>query len=194
VASLRSFRVCTLGVFAVFLLCGCERGCAKSWLGERGVGNEGPVQQGGPTLHAIDCPDGLARCNGGVVEASRLTSIPLPCKGPVEQCTCPWERAGECDRGCVADGLDVVADRSHALTQLCAPEPDAGALIRLLREQAPGECDEETLYRCTGGAVVSCAERAVVGRCIRGCFAEGASIGGEGPVPREAAFAILCSR
>jgi hypothetical protein len=181
-------------LFLISPLAGCERGCARRWLAERGAGQEAPVQQAGPTLNAIDCPDGLARCSGGIVEASRLTSIPLPCNGPVEQCTCPWERAGECERGCVADGLDVVADRGKALTQLCAPEPGSGTFARPLREQAPGDCDEDQLYRCVGRAVVSCADRAVVGVCLRGCFAEGAAIGGEAPVPREAAFAILCSR
>ena len=129
-----------------------------------------------------------------MVEASRLTSIPLPCKGPVERCTCPWERLGECERGCVADGVDVVADRGKAMAQLCAPEQGGATPARTLREQAPGDCDEQQLYRCAGGAVVACDEHAVVGQCVRGCFAEGASVGGEGPLPREAAFAILCSR
>jgi hypothetical protein len=144
--------------------------------------------------HAIDCPDGLARCSGGVVEASRLASIAQPCTGSVEQCSCPWDRLGECERGCEVDGADLVADRGKALAQLCAWGRDAGAPAHALRSAAPAECDDEQLYRCVGGAVVSCAEHAVVGTCDRGCFQEGTSVGGETPVGREAAFAILCSR
>jgi hypothetical protein len=175
-------------------LTGCERGCASRWLAEHGSREKETVQQGGPLTSAIDCPDGLARCNGGVVEASRLASIRQPCQGTVEQCTCPWDRLGECERGCIVDGADVTSDRGKAMTQLCAPAPGTGAVAHALRSAAPADCDEDQLYRCAGGAVVSCPEHAVVGTCDRGCFAEGASVGGGAPVGREAAFAILCSR
>jgi hypothetical protein len=172
---------------------GCERGCAKSWLGQHGVGKEVTPQAVGPSLHAIDCPDGLARCNGGLVEVSRLASVALPCKGPVEQCTCPWVRLAECDRGCVADGLDIVAERAKAARQLCAPN-EGGEFARPERGESPGNCDDDQLYRCLSGAIVSCAEHAVVGKCIRGCFVEGGALEGDVPIGREAAFAILCSR
>jgi hypothetical protein len=170
----------------------CERGCARTWFNEHGVGSEGRQPPGSAPLDALDCPDGLARCNDGVVEGSRLAMIPQRCRGTPEQCSCPWERLVECERGCVVEGIEVVAERDRAAVQLCAPPPDAGALARPVR--APGECDEDQLYRCAGGAVVSCAERAVVGVCARGCSTEGASIGGDVDVSREAAFAILCSR
>jgi len=176
-------------------LFGCERGCARSWFEEHGVGRDGKRQApGSPALNAVDCPDGLARCSDGVVEVSRLTMIPQPCRGTPEQCSCPWEREAECDQGCVVDGLMVIVDREKGSTQLCAPAADAGATARVLPVSSPSTCDEEQLYRCAGGAVVSCAESAVVGRCVRGCFTEGASVEGELPVSREAAFAILCSR
>jgi hypothetical protein len=145
-------------------------------------------------MNSVDCPDGLARCNDGVVEVSRLTMIPQPCRGSPEQCACPWERVGECDQGCVVDDLEVVVERDRASKQLCAPEADAGAIARSLPVTSPSRCDEEELYRCSGGAVVACAEHAVVGVCVRGCAAEGASLGGDLAVSREAAFAILCSR
>ena len=185
-----------LPVFLLILsLAGCERGCARSWFEERGLGSEGRrPPPGAGALNAVDCPDGLARCNDGIVEVSRLAMISQPCRGTPEQCACPWERVGECDRGCVVDGLEVVAERDKASTQLCAPEPDAGVIARTLPVTSPSGCDEEQLYRCAGGAVVACAERAVVGMCVRGCVSEGASVGGELAVSREAAFAILCSR
>jgi hypothetical protein len=129
-----------------------------------------------------------------VVVASRLAVIDQPCKGTAEQCTCPWERVGECDRGCVVDELEVVVDRGVALRQLCAPDPDAGPAARLLLPPPASRCDEDELYRCASGAVVSCAEHAVVGVCVKGCATEGGSLGDDVPLSREAAFAVLCSR
>jgi hypothetical protein len=179
----------------VFLLAGCERGCAKGWFEKHGVGEQGFAPQGAAPMNALDCPDGLARCTGGVVEASRLATIPQPCKEAPESCVCPWERLGACEGGCVADGLEVVVDRARALPQLCAPAVDSGTLARIATgapQQA--DCDEDVAYRCSGGAVVACAEHRVAGVCERGCFAEGADVGGDVPLGREAAFAILCSR
>jgi hypothetical protein len=185
------FLISSLLIFA----CGCERGCARSWFEEHGVGSEGRrTPPGSAALNAVDCPDGLARCNEGSVEASRLAMIAQPCRGSPEQCSCPWERVAECDRGCVVDGLEVVVEREKARVQLCAAEADAGAIARTLAVTSPARCEEEQLFRCAGGAVVACAESAVVGVCVRGCFAEGASVDGEQAVSREAAFAILCSR
>jgi hypothetical protein len=145
-------------------------------------------------LSAVDCSDGLARCNGGIVEVSRLATIAQPCKGTAEACACPWERLGECDEGCVVDGVDVVMERGVALRQLCATRSEAGTVARPTSAQAPVACDEDELYRCARGAVVACAARAAVGTCIRACVAEGASLSSDTPVDREAAFAILCSR
>jgi hypothetical protein len=133
----------------------------------------------------------------------------MPCTG--ESCVCPWSRLADCDRGCTVDGLEIVAEADRAATQLCAPSPDAGSLARSMRAAASHGCDEEDVYVCTGGQVVSCAEHAVVGTCTRGCFAEGTTIGGAGldeethespglaaghgtVIGREAAFAVLCSR
>lgn len=175
----------------VATLCACQRGCARSWLESHGVGEPAGVAHAGRAVNAIDCPDGLARCNEGVVEVSLLAAVPQPCVGP-QRCTCPWERAGECDRGCVVDGATVVVDRPKALGQLCAPAPDAGPHV--LPALAPADCDEGQLYRCAAGAVISCAQRAIVGRCERGCSTEGGDIGDDVQIDREGAFAILCSR
>lgn len=195
-----SFRIFLTFLFAL-LLAGCERGCAKGWFEKHGVGEQGFAPQGAAPMNALDCPDGLARCTGGVVEASRLATIPQPCKAAPESCVCPWERLGACERGCVADGLEMVVDRAVALPQLCAPPVDSGTVARIATG-APqaADCDEDVAWRCSGGQVVACAERRVAGVCERGCFAEGAEIAAEGPretnetVRREAAFAILCSR
>lgn len=182
----------------ILSLCGCQRGCAREWLGEHGVGQGGeptrPVPPGAQAFNAVDCPDGLARCSGGVVETSRLATIGQPCKGTPQQCTCPWEREGECDRGCVADDLVVVVDRERALRQLCAPGADAGPAASLLTSPPASRCDEDVLYRCAGGAIVSCADHAVVALCVKGCALDGATLGDDTPVSREAAFALLCTR
>lgn len=182
------------GVLALFLLAGCERGCARSWLGEHGVGQGSSSSGPAAMLNAVDCPDGLARCSEGAVEVSRLASIPQPCKGPSERCACPWERVGECPHACAADGTEVVMDRRVALVQLCAPLGDAGIVAMSGVGISPHGCDEGEAYRCSGGVVVACAANASVASCARGCVAEGASIEDDVPMTREAAFAILCLR
>jgi hypothetical protein len=83
-------------------------------------------------------------------------------------------------------------EREKAPWQLCNSGPDAGPRIRPARQ--PADCDDEVLYRCVRGAVVSCEQHAVVAFCEGGCATEGGDIGVDMPVDREAAFAILCSR
>jgi hypothetical protein len=177
------------------LLCGCERGCARSWLGEHGVGSEGRESPGPAPLGAIDCADGLARCSGGVVEASNRATLPWPCHGTPEQCACPWERVDDCAQGCVADGAEVVVPRDRAAGQLCAPGPDAGLVAgAALPGAMPRGCDEGQAYRCEGDVVTACLENAVVARCLRGCVVEGSGLDDDVPIGRESAAAILCSR
>lgn len=177
-------------------LCGCERGCARGWLGQHGVTDNPKQAQGAPSLSAIDCPDGLGVCREGVVEVSRLATIVQPCHGPPEKCGCPWERAGECERGCAADGVEVVVERDAATRQLCKPAPDAVVVGPPPPDAVATACDEGDAYRCARGLVVACHDNAVVARCARGCAGEGTALSSEdeAPVSREAAFAILCSR
>jgi hypothetical protein len=184
----------SLLLFCFVFLPACERGCAKGWFEKHGVGEQGFAPRGAAPMNAVDCPDGLARCNGGVVEASRLATIPQPCKGSPESCVCPWERLGACEGGCVADGLEMAVDRALALPQLCAPGADSGSLARIATTPQPADCDEGVAYRCSAGAVIACEDHRIAGVCERGCFAEGAEVGGEFPLRREPAFAILCSR
>jgi hypothetical protein len=176
---------------AVVFLAGCQKGCVRGWMERHGVGQPDNAPPGGSALDAIDCPDGMARCDDGVVETSVLATIPRSCKGT--SCACPWERAGDCARGCVASGATVAVSRETALTQLCRPAGDAGPSAVVVLEPA-ADCDEDVVYRCTGGAVVSCSQHAIVGRCARGCATEGADLDDEVAVDREGAFAILCSR
>ncbi len=170
-----------------------------------------PEKASGPlAAPAVDCPDGLARCEEGTVTVSRLATLPMPCNRPGAACACPWEIEAECPYGCAAEGVELVVDRAKAGSQLCAPAPDAGPFASpgpvppaaAAPPGAPGAspvsgpedgCDEGDRYRCTGGRVIDCDARRVAGACARGCFADGTSIGDDG-VNREAAFAILCSR
>jgi hypothetical protein len=185
-------------VLAVLLAggAGCDRGCGD---GLRALGRGSLTPAGSPPLRVVDCPDGLARCEEGTVLVSRLASLPMPCQGPASACECPWERAADCAGGCAAEGVEVVVDGAHAASQLCAPggaAADGGVFATSLvaaPDASETPCDEGDRYRCAGGRVVDCASTVAVGRCVRGCFAEGTSIDDDG-VSREAAFAILCSR
>jgi hypothetical protein len=171
----------------------CEKGCARRWVEAR---RTEPSAQGLGAMSAVDCPDGLARCEASVVSASRLATVPAPCSAPPPACSCPWDVVAECPRGCVAEGVEVVVDRALAAAQLCTPGADAGALADMaVGASTPGAvaCDEGQRYLCSGGVVVECRSRVALGRCLRGCYAEGASIDDDA-VGREDAFAILCSR
>ncbi len=144
----------------------------------------------------MDCPDGLARCSDGIVEVSRLAMIALPCTTPEKSCACPWEAAGTCAAGCVADAVELVIDRGLAVTQLCAPSDGADwkLTVTCLGQVAADPCEESQLYRCAGGMVIDCNAHRVAASCRHGCFAQGAFVDDEGPIGREAAFPILCSR
>jgi len=152
-------------------------------------------------LQGVDCPDGLARCSDGVVQASRAFSYPIPCPGPPERCTCPWDNLASCARGCSAEGIEIAMARAHALEQLCAPSA-ANVFARpppLHVEPQAASCQGEH-YRCAAGIVVACGEEDAgatettvpLAACLRGCAEEGVTIDDEG-VSRDAAVAILCA-
>jgi hypothetical protein len=99
----------------------------------------------------------------------------------------------------VVDGAEVVVERAVAARQLCAASQDGGAVILVtpvVGAPIPAGCTEGQLYRCSGRDVVSCRENAIIGTCVRGCFAADAYLddGVSVSVSREAAFAILCAR
>jgi hypothetical protein len=88
----------------------------------------------------------------------------------------------------------VAVERGAAVRQMCGPDPEASPVARVVAAPPPAPCDEGELYRCAGSAVVACAEHEVAGICVRGCATEGASLGDDVPLGREAAFAVLCTR
>jgi hypothetical protein len=208
--SARPIRSRSWVVGAFVALAGCDRGC-DGCLGKAGTGATPSLGLESLPLRAVDCPDGLARCENGVVSVSRLAILPMPCPGPPGACTCPWETVDECASGCAADGVELTVERARARTQLCAPGPDDRAYAAPLDATpsppvapapwdatpsppvAPAPCEEGERYRCAGGHVIECASNLALGRCVKGCFAEGTSIGDDA-VSRETAFAILCSR
>jgi hypothetical protein len=173
---------------------GCDRGCGaligrvteKGGLGPTGPGN-------GLALGGFDCPDGLARCEEGVISVSRLATIPSPCHGPPEACRCPWDRAVDCPGACAADGVEVVIERDAA-AQLCAPKGGPAFVLPSLTPLPSGApCEEGNRFECSGSSVVECASNAIAGTCLRGCERDGGAVDDD-RVDRVAAFAILCSR
>ena len=125
-----------------------------------------------------------------------MATLPMPCRGPASACACPWEALGDCPGRCAADGVEIVVERARAVAQLCALGGDSAVPAAPPAPTADASdvlCEEGQRYLCAGGRVVECVSRQAVGRCVRGCFAEGTSIDDDG-VNREAAFAILCSR
>lgn len=179
----------------------CERGCLWGFISDRA----GPVsagRDGGGAaalgLNDVDCPDGLARCQGGQVQASRAYHYAFPCVGSPERCACPWEPVGEC--ACAADGVEIVAPRELARAQLCAPRPGSEIARPFTGEANDAEaalpCDGEAeRFRCVSGIVHVCSAAnlrpAMV--CARGCSGiEGLPADAE--VTLHAAAAILCRR
>jgi hypothetical protein len=172
---------------------GCERGCLSNWLAERGLGHPaaGASAKGPTDLRGIDCSDGLARCQDGVVEVSIAYHYPDPCSGPAEKCRCPWERLGDCPGACAADGVELVVERERALRQLCAARPDEDFARRSGDAAAVVPC--EATFACHGSTVIACGPPpAAVATCARGCAHEGDAL--EEEVDTVAASALLCSR
>jgi hypothetical protein len=147
----------------------------------------------------VDCPDGLARCIGGVVEASRVSHFEVPCNGPPEACHCPWDAIGECPRGCAAEGAEIVVTRERAVGQLCAPDPNDPVARPAEGPPPPGAC-EVAGYRCIASIVVACvaADAGIVSRalavCAHGCASDGDGLREDEDVPESSAIRILCAR
>jgi hypothetical protein len=183
-------------VLPLLVFCGCERGCAKPWLAERGIG-ESPKTSPSVVipLNALDCPDGLARCRDGVVETSVLGTVPTPCSGAPESCVCPWERLATCERGCTANDLEMVVEREHAEAQLCAPVA-ADVFARPAESTtAIVPCDIRG-FRCDGAVVERCeddgAEPRPVAVCTRRCAEPEGVVDADG-VTTDQAVALLCA-
>ena len=152
------------------VLAGCDRGCDPRAPGARSLSLDWLGASRLPLLNAVDCPDGLARCDEGAVRVSRLATRPVPCEGPPERCACPWDRLPDCPWGCAAEGVEVVMNPDQAAIQLCAPPPTARKPFVLTEPPHPAaaSCGEGERYRCGGGRVVDCEVATVGARCIRG--------------------------
>jgi hypothetical protein len=190
------------GLAALLSVAGCERGSLARWLISIGVGADhgSPTEPGSVRLHEVDCPAGLARCVGGIVQMSRAFRHPEPCKGSPEACACPWQIEGRCSGGCVADDIAIPFTRVQALAQLCTPgagDPTVGGPPPL-GTPPPMVCGDER-YRCSGSTVVSCdASRAasqgrIVAFCTRGCVEEGTALDDESLTDATAVL-LFCSR
>ena len=200
-------RVATAGLVVL----GCDRGCSslnEDWgpPGARTAGSSPNLERtlaAGPggalprMLRGTDCPDGLARCEGGRVWVSRLATLPALCGGASAPCVCPWDSIAACEGPCAAEGAVAVMDREKAAVQMCTPAERTGEspFVRALGADAqpPSDCDEDDAYRCSDSVVIDCALLRAVGRCSSGCSTAGATLFGDG-IHRETAFAILCSR
>jgi hypothetical protein len=189
-------------VFSALALTGCKRGSLADWLKGHGASN-GPPPLAAPFVAAVDCPDGLARCIGGVVEVSRVARVPQPCPPGAEKktCTCPWDAVDKCDRGCAAEGTEVVVSPERAAARVCANDP-ANPIARPAPFAVPpaGVCGDAEGFRCVGSLVLACepgdgaaSEGRVVAACTRGCFREGELLREE-EADVEGATRILCAR
>lgn len=171
----------------VLFVSGCERGCLSRWLAERGVGGGAPEGSGGAAppgkprtldLSGTDCSDGLLRCTGGRVEASRAAHLPHPCgaarMGEREPaCQCPWDVVGACPSGCASDGLEAIGAPTDAgVAQLCRPD------VPVARPVLPGDpipidiCAHEGVA-CVDGIVRTCEAPGqpvrALAMCLDGC-------------------------
>jgi hypothetical protein len=187
------------------LLPSCERGCVWRLLPEKGID---PVAPGAAYfgLGEVDCPDGLARCVGGVIETSEVARRPSPCHGNPEACACPWRVGPRCAEGrrCVADGLEVLAAPAAAAEQLCAPD-DETLLARparpvpasaALTEADRRSCEGET-FVCSGSRVIDCRALSVALTCTKGCAPDGEVVlagPGAAQLTASQAVAVLCVR
>jgi hypothetical protein len=195
-----TFRAVLL-LAACVALAGCQRGCLATWLeqtglfgGERGAGARSTP--GGFALSGVDCPDGLARCEGGIVEVSRPAHIPPDCRGSANECACPWQSVGSCGgKGCVKDDLEMVLSPSLAATQLCAAPGEVFARPAPVGAvQLPAACEEGVDFLCVEGAVIACDDTKArsAGVCILGCAESGLQI--DEKLSDDEAAAILCKR
>jgi hypothetical protein len=140
-------------VFATFLvlLPACERGCLMKAARDHGVtpSTSAPT----PIARGQDCAPDLVRCQHGSLMRSLGGFVPESCAGSVEQCSCPWTPAGQCQQGCIVDDLEVTLAADAGPTQLCV-----GASAAIVGGAMPDgvACDEDREIVCQKSAVVRC--------------------------------------
>jgi hypothetical protein len=142
----------------------------------------------------VDCPAGLSRCVGGVVETSLSARRPRDCKEGEEgregregqegregregrvACQCPWSVVSRCPGPCAADGIELAVE-GDASTQLCPVADVAQFAHRTLRNSAQAttprdqaDCEGQA-YVCSSSRVLACGEGRVrvIGTCSLAC-------------------------
>ena len=217
-------------VVGLLVLAGCERGCLWRLIpragiagAQAGAGSDQP-SQAWFGMGEVDCPDGLARCSGGVVQRSLVARRPSPCRGNPESCACPWTLVDRCEGECVADGLEIATPADRAVSQLCVATPGSSPFARPT-ESPEGHGDPGTASRdasarssppvalaafasacegeafvCLASSVVACGKSpavplSLVGTCTSGCALD-AALGGAVAERLQApqALALLCAR
>lgn len=169
-------------VSALAVLAGCHRGCGAA----AGRAGEPAPSSSGLQLDLVDCPDGLARCEGGEVMVSRLARV-------ASTTACPWESQGTCATRCLAEGLIVDLPKASAKAQLCAAPPSASPVWLPPATESPLFGCDEGEFRCSANVVRRCSgnvQRAVAA-CVDGCaeVSEGIEVGSV-----DAAAGVLCKR
>ena len=188
-----------MGLTALTLtLAGCQRGCLSGWFETSGLFGAPAADKGGAfSLASVDCPGGMARCVGGVVEMSRAATLGPDCQGAPGGCACPWTTVGSCEGPCAVDELELALEAAVAHRQLCAPPSGEAVALPLLTPPASplSSCQEDATAECRDGTVYRCGEGAPPQpelRCLRGCVAEGLAL--DTLVPPGSAAAVLCLR
>jgi hypothetical protein len=177
---------------------------------EPGVaGGENDPKTAHADLAGTDCSDGLLRCAGGEVEASRIAHLPARCgqvkksRSPEKtdtECACPWDPITHCRTGCGAEGVEVTGAKSDANGfQLCRPEQPSARPV-LGSDDASVDVCSEASTTCRDGIVRMCSGAGQAARnvayCIFGC-APGLSVDDEGDGPAanpDGLISILCRR
>jgi hypothetical protein len=194
-----------IGALLASLVGGCERGCIWKALPKAGL-SANPTAPGQAWFGQgeVDCPDGLRRCRGGVVQASMVARRPVACTGNPEGCACPWSIEATCPGACVADDLELVVPAERALAQLCEPLAASAPFARARPDVPPaptpaetvGESCEGEAFVCLGSVVRECAPAPhPIATCLAGCATDEA-LGGAVALGLSAqqAVAVLCSR
>ena len=192
-AFVASAFLCVLSVAS-----GCSRGCLTEQV-QKGL----TADPTGPAkawfgVGELDCPDGLSRCVGGVVQTSLTARRPVRCTTNPEACACPWAVVASCSSGCVADGIEVFLPPARPVPQLCAASAAAAPYARLAGANAAvpslgDDCEGESVV-CLASAVVRCEPGPrLLGTCANGCSTEQGLVVANG-LTEEQAMAILCSR
>jgi hypothetical protein len=165
--------------WALLLNLGCARGACADRPEE--------LVSRAQALGAVDCPDGLARCEAGEVSISQLTRVP-------PSAACPFRHIGRCATSCVLEDATVTLPAKAAMIQLCADAlTDNHTAVATGPVPPEGECEEGS-YQCTRRTVYGCdPQRGWSPRadCPRACVVDTGTLNAD---TLAAAAHVLCNR